>query len=155
MGGKKAYQSVKVRLCPYLSVKKVRSRHKNQTHPSCMPPQKNMPYMSSLYLRAKTNFFPKFFKMRLAIVQKAVYIRKSSVILELNASVDPAKLIKKLWKIFQSWLEKLFEVWYIMKPTLLRSAAPKKVKVERKSKLQKSFENLKNPAWQMRKAVIY
>jgi hypothetical protein len=33
-----------------------------------------------------------------------------------------------------------------MKPTLLRSAAPKKVKVERRSKLQKSFENLKNPA---------
>ena len=30
------------------------------------------------------------------VVQKEMYIRKSSVILELNASVDPAKLIRKL-----------------------------------------------------------
>ena len=73
-------------------------------------PQKNSPYMThmtymayipSLYLRAKPNFFPKFFKIRLAIVQKAVYIRKSSVILELNASVDLMKLIKNFEKSFK------------------------------------------------------
>ena len=82
----------------------------------------------------KTDFFSKFFQIRLAIVQKEMYIRKSSVILELNASVDPAKLIRKLWKIFQSWLEKLFEVWYIMQPTLLGSLLQKR----------KSWKKIKN-----------
>ena len=63
-----------------------------------------MTYIPSLYLRAKTpkpNFFPKIFKTRLAIVQKAVYIKKSSVILELNASVDLMKLIKNFEKSFK------------------------------------------------------
>ena len=60
-----------------------------------------MTYIPSQYLRAKTNFFSKFFKIRLAIVQKAVYIRKSSVILELNASVDLMRLIKNFEKSFK------------------------------------------------------
>ena len=44
----------------------------------------------------QNGLFSKFFQIRLAIVRKEMYIRKSSVILELNASVDPAKLIRKL-----------------------------------------------------------
>jgi hypothetical protein len=60
-----------------------------------------MTYTPSLYLRAKTNFFPKFFKTRLAIPEKEVYIRKSSVILELNASVDQTRLIKNFEKSFK------------------------------------------------------
>ena len=74
----------------------------------------------------QNGLFLKILSISTCNCSKGVYIRKSSVILELNASVDPAKLIRKLWKIFQSWLEKLFEVWYIIQPTLFGSLLQKR-----------------------------
>ena len=66
----------------------------------------------------KLEKFEKKFKSALAKCKNGMYIRKSSVILDLNAKLNDDELIKKTSKKFEKQLDKSLNQCYIKQPTI-------------------------------------